>query len=251
MRRASMALLIALGIAASSWQTWRSDAAPLASAPANGADAQPGLLATQDALDTLDRMSRGDAAANGANLAQLPAVSSAPAPRRGIATEERATVAAIRSFLEARHTALSDRDEDLLAEAIVVEARRHQLDPWLVLAVIQVESQCYHLAVSPVGAIGLMQLLPATAEEVARRNDVAWHGDDTLYDPVTNVKLGTAYLKDLSRRFGSVSTALAAYNWGPGRIRSRLRKGDGVPSLYIGQVMEAYEKTPQRLAANS
>ncbi len=140
------------------------------------------------------------------------------------------------------HTGLSERDRVALAKTIVEEATLHGLDPALVLAVIRVESGGYHLAVSPVGAMGLMQLLPTTAEELARKLDVAWRGPDSLFDPIVNVKLGTAYLRQLSDRYDHMPTALAAYNWGPGRIDRRLRRGISVPKRYPGLVMKIYDE---------
>jgi soluble lytic murein transglycosylase len=117
-----------------------------------------------------------------------------------------------------------------------------KLDPRLVIAVIEVESAGYPLAVSHVGAMGLMQLLPSTAEEVAQKLEIEWMGDDTLFDPVVNVKLGTAYLRELADRYDDVNLALAAYNWGPGRIDRRIRRGAAIPSKYIEQVMNAYKR---------
>lgn len=149
--------------------------------------------------------------------------------------------ASIVEELRDRHTGLAERELHRLAATIVAEAERHDLDPSLVLAVIQVESGGYHLAVSPVGALGLMQLLPSTAEELAVDLGLPWRGPNSLFDPILNVKLGTAYLSQLSAKYGSVSTALAAYNWGPGRIDRRLRRGDELPRLYIEQVMKFYD----------
>lgn len=157
-------------------------------------------------------------------------------------------VADVLRRLSNRHTGLQERERLRVARTIVREARRHDLDPDLVIAVIEVESAGYHLAVSHVGAMGLMQLLPSTAEELAGKHGIEWLGDDTLFDPVVNIMLGTAYLRQLTNRFGDVSVALAAYNWGPGRIHRRLRRGATVPSKYIEQVMEAYDRST-RLAS--
>ncbi len=149
--------------------------------------------------------------------------------------------AAVLAFLRSRHTGMSRLDEENVARTVVCEARRYGLDPALVLAVIQVESGGYYHAISHVGAMGLMQLLPATAKEMASVVGLEWHGPDALFDPVTNVRLGTAYIKHLADRYGDVSTALAAYNWGPTRIDQRIRKGTGVPSIYIERVMKAFD----------
>jgi len=153
--------------------------------------------------------------------------------------------------LRGRHTALSDRELVALARTIVDEARAFDLDPMLVMAVIQVESAGYHMAVSPVGAMGLMQLLPATGEELALKHGVEWRGPDTLFDPFVNVRLGTAYLRWLSDRYQNVHVALAAYNWGPGRIDRRIRRGDTVPARYKDAVLKVLDKRDQRQQAQS
>ncbi len=157
----------------------------------------------------------------------------------------------ILAMLRDRHTVLSDRELVALASTIVEESTRHDLDPGLVMAVIKVESGGHHLAVSPVGAMGLMQLLPSTAEEVAGKHEIEWRGAVSLFDPFLNVKLGTAYLRELTDRYGDVTTALAAYNWGPGRIDRRLRRGDAVPSRYVRLVMKAYDAAEGTTARRS
>lgn len=144
--------------------------------------------------------------------------------------------------LRSRHTALADHELVELASTIIQESARHGLEPALVMAVIHVESAGYHLAVSRVGALGLMQIMPPTGEQLAHKLGVEWHGPDSLFDPVVNVKLGTAYLRELKERYDSTPTALAAYNWGPGAIDRRLRRGATVPSRYIEQVMKAYDE---------
>lgn len=143
--------------------------------------------------------------------------------------------------LRRRHTALADHELVDLARTIVEESRRHDFEPALVMAVIHVESGGFHMAVSHVGALGLMQLMPPTGEELARKLDLPWNGPDTLFDPVLNVKLGVAYLRQLTDRYDSMPTALAAYNWGPGRIDRRIRRGAKMPSKYIELVMKAYD----------
>ena len=156
---------------------------------------------------------------------------------------EKTAVELVLERLAMRHTALSPRERLALAETIVREARAHDLDPDLVMGVIEVESAGYPLAVSHVGAMGLMQLLPSTGEELAGKLGIEWMGPDTLFDPQVNVRLGTAYLRQLSDKYdGNVNIALAAYNWGPGRIDRRLRRGASVPSRYIEQVRSAVDR---------
>ena len=157
---------------------------------------------------------------------------------------DRELVGQIALRLASRRTALSNHERFALAETIVREARSQGLDPLLVAAVIEVESAGRSQAVSHVGALGLMQILPATGQELAQKHGVPWSGPNTLFDPAINVKLGAAYLRELTNRYGDVSIALAAYNWGPGVIDQRLREGTMLPSEYIDSVMRAFVREP-------
>lgn len=174
--------------------------------------------------------------------AALPALVAAvaAAPPGGAVVEDPALVEALTSYLKAkRRSGLSEFEIGPLARTIVREARRQRLDVSLVLAVIHVESRYDAHAMSPVGALGLMQILPSTGEELAAMEGVSWRGPQTLFDPHVNVRLGTRYLRQLADRYGSVRTALVAYNWGPGRIDRRLRRGSPLPKEYAQLVLDA------------
>lgn len=97
-------------------------------------------------------------------------------------------------------------------------ADREGLDPSLMAAVIRRESQFDREVRSPVGATGLMQLMPATASEVARRVRLAEFEPEQLRVPEINMTLGARYLSDMLERYsGSVTPALISYNAGPHR----------------------------------
>ena len=150
---------------------------------------------------------------------------------------------AIRDLLAKRRTGLAEFETDALAETIVREAKRNDLTPALVLAVMHVESRFYNFAVSPVGALGLMQVMPTTGEEVADWLDIRWKGQQTLFDPYVNVAIGAAYLRWLLDRYDeNLPAALAAYNWGPRNVSARLRRGAPLPTEYSGLVMDAYAR---------
>ena len=146
----------------------------------------------------------------------------------------------IRRHLARYDTGLLPHELKALAQTIVSESRRHKLDPALVLAVMQVESRYNNFALSPVGAMGLMQVMPRTGEETAARYGIPWYGPQTLFDPILNVRIGVAYLKQLSDRYEALPTALAAYNWGPSRIDRRLSRGSALPTEYPRLVTRAY-----------
>jgi soluble lytic murein transglycosylase-like protein len=144
----------------------------------------------------------------------------------------------VRSFLEARMH-LTDVAYNELTRTIVTEARRVNLEPSLIVSLIHVESSGNPRAISKVGAMGLMQLLPGTAEAMSAELGIAWEGADSLYDPNLNVRLGVYYLGKLVTRFKNLDTALAAYNWGPTHIARVIRKGSALPVRYSESVQRA------------
>ena len=98
-------------------------------------------------------------------------------------------------------------------------ATRHGLDPQLVKAVVAVESGFEPRAVSEKGAVGLMQVLPATGERYGVRADKKRSVDQKLADPMLNLEIGTRYLADLKKMFSArPELALAAYNAGENAV---------------------------------
>ena len=113
-------------------------------------------------------------------------------------------------------------------------ARAHGLDPKLVHAVIRAESGYNANAVSSKGAVGLMQLIPATAQR---------YGVHDSYDPTQNIQGGTRYLRDLMKMFnGNLELAIAGYNAGENAV---IRAGNRVPpypetQAYVPKVLSFY-----------
>lgn len=99
---------------------------------------------------------------------------------------------------------------------IEVAALRHEVNPFLICAVVNAESGFDADEVSRAGAVGLMQVMPQTARELRDRGlvDEAVVAGKDLSDPAVNVEYGTAYLRYLIGRYHEVETALAAYNAG-------------------------------------
>jgi soluble lytic murein transglycosylase len=116
-------------------------------------------------------------------------------------------------------------------EAVAGASARTELDPALIYGVIRRESAFDPEARSPVGALGLMQLMPGTGQDMARRLKEAWTSEHNLLDPVRNVRFGSTYLKGLLDRFGQhPALAAAGYNAGPSRAERWQPKSGPFPA---------------------
>ncbi|MGU5714523.1 transglycosylase SLT domain-containing protein [Aeromonas taiwanensis] len=109
-------------------------------------------------------------------------------------------------------------------------AQERTMNTSLLYAISRQESALYPLAQSPVGARGLMQLMPATARETASKLGVPYRNEQQLFDPAMNIRLGSAYLKRLLDVYdGNRILAAAAYNAGPGRVKRWREQSDNKP----------------------
>lgn len=177
---------------------------------------------------------------------ELGSVVEAPDPARDPETNRQMILDLVRdhrrSASEAWHTTLT--------EAIHTEALEAAVDPLLVASIVAKESSFKSRVVSRKGAVGLMQLRPWVAEDVATRSDVEWNGLATLHDPSLNVRLGITYYKELIERFdGDVHLALAAYNNGPTRLSRRLRNGSFSGSRYADSILALYRDLSEQREA--
>jgi soluble lytic murein transglycosylase-like protein len=126
-----------------------------------------------------------------------------------------------------------------LSGLIVHESKKYGYDPLLLTAVIITESSFNNWARSNKGALGLMQIRPATGKELAAEVSVQWQGTPSLYNPETNIALGAYYLNKLYLHFGDLGLALEAYNHGPSRLKGYLKKGYR-PTRYSRKVFKHY-----------
>ncbi|WP_201315351.1 transglycosylase SLT domain-containing protein [Dyella sp. EPa41] len=133
-------------------------------------------------------------------------------------------------------------------DGLVPQAQEAGIDPSWAYAILRAESAWMSDARSGADARGLMQLLPSTAALVAKRNDIRWGGGETLFDPVTNIILGTRYLAQMAQRFsGSIWLASAAYNAGPGKVDQWLEaRGALPPDLFVATI--PYKETREYVA---
>jgi len=134
-----------------------------------------------------------------------------------------------------------------MAKIIARESRKNSLDPILVVAVINIESQFRPDAVSKKGARGLMQIRPEAAAELAQVPYPEAHliasstNPDLLHDTTTNIKIGVSYLGHLRKRFRDLKLALMAYNCGPTKIQKTLDENEELDQAYALKVLSTYD----------
>ena len=130
------------------------------------------------------------------------------------------------------------------------------MDPIFVLAIVQTESQFNTYAKGTSGEIGLMQILPQTGEWISKKYDIPWTGPNSLYDPITNIKVGIAYFALLRSQFESrAHHYVPAYNMGPKNLRKVARdiandgadEKDLLNGAYGSKVMRNYRLIYQQL----
>ena len=97
------------------------------------------------------------------------------------------------------------------------------------VAIARQESAYNQYARSPAGARGFMQLMPATAKQTAKKYKIKYSHKDDLYDPRTNISLGTAYISEMMKRFDNKEYYTAAYNAGPHRVDRWLKSRGNLP----------------------
>ncbi len=122
-------------------------------------------------------------------------------------------------------------------ETLISSSKENGLDPVLVAALIRQESNFNPLATSPVGARGLMQLMPAVGKAVADTKGIGPWDPDLLYQPAVNIKLGTAHLSGLAHKYPEVVKVLSAYNAGESRVEKWSSKaGAADPEVFTERI---------------
>ncbi len=205
--------------------------------------------------DTRSRARRARLWARTITLAALMFSLLNPAPLIGDSVQAEALkdyeLAKIRAALELQPSRMSEANRIRLTRSIAEASEENSLDPLLVMAIIEVESRFDHRAVSPQGALGLMQVQPVAVAALAEEGKVAAaqpHRKLNLKDPAVNVKIGAAYLAHLKNLFGDLKTALTAYNAGPTWVSAMLAAKQALPLGYAARVLAARRSLETRLA---
>jgi soluble lytic murein transglycosylase len=152
----------------------------------------------------------------------------------------------ILDIIEEYQIGFTDEEVVTLASVIYDESKKFSLDPLLVLAVIISESSFRKHEVSEMGAEGLMQLLPSTAQNVAAKWGIEWPHKEGLWNPGLNVRVGTAYLFELILEFKDVKRAIIAYNIGEAVTREYMHFGATPPARYYNKVRRIYNELRSR-----
>jgi peptidoglycan lytic transglycosylase len=164
-----------------------------------------------------------------------------------VLTAAAAAVIAVVIFTEtpAERPAFIDRLEFPLdyGNLVRTHAARNRLDSALVAAVIYEESRFRPHARSKVGAMGLMQIQPVTAETIARNTGGTQFRTSDLYAPDVNIRYGTWYLRRLLDKYGDERLALAAYNAGETAVDRWLAQGKGIAARDVRSYVDKVEST--------
>ena len=151
------------------------------------------------------------------------------------------------SVVKSHRPDITEAEAWRVSEVILEESAKHQLDPLMVLAVIQVESGFQYAMVSPMGARGIMQIMPETGKFLSETLSgeygfrAASFRPESLDDPLLNIRLGVFYLHGLTKQFASLNLALLAYNAGPAEIQNRLDNNLDFTDDYANLVIETYQ----------
>lgn len=153
----------------------------------------------------------------------------------------------ISNFLIKNSTTIENAEIYDIANLIYNEAGRYGIDYRLILAMIKVESNFRHDAVSSMGARGLMQIKPTPARYVAGKIGLKWQGAKTLDEPDKNLKIGLCLLSELLEDFDSIDLAIHAYHIGSTRLKEMLSTDTKLNKDFLRLVLKEYEKNKATL----
>lgn len=160
--------------------------------------------------------------------------------------KERALVSQIEVYLDQQTFNLTGSSRSNFITHLIATAKDYEFDPWLILAIIKVESSFNPQAISHAGAMGLLQLKPIAAREVANFFDDIPIAAKQLFNPFVNVKIGVQYLSFLREAIGGDhSKILTAYNQGPTNVKRTGARSSG----YSRKVLRVYHNIVNQFAA--
>lgn len=148
----------------------------------------------------------------------------------------------IAAFVGEENGRLGDDDLTTIAQIVYEESQKKHLDYRLVLAIMKVESNFRHDAISRKGARGLLQVKPSLAKHIARDAGIDWEDDTTLDEPAKNIRIGVHHFSRLLKDFENINLALHAYHVGPTRLREIVADRKTPEKRYLNLVLDEYDR---------
>ncbi len=130
-----------------------------------------------------------------------------------------------------------------IAKNIYEISLKYKFNPFLICALIKVESDFRTDSISDSYAYGLCQVSRLIAKELAKNLGIEWDGaEKTLLSPEKNIQIGIHYLSMLYNDFGEMKLALTAYNYGPFKVQEFISQNNGVPNGYADRILDYYAR---------
>ncbi|MBS1238450.1 MAG: soluble lytic murein transglycosylase [Deltaproteobacteria bacterium] len=148
----------------------------------------------------------------------------------------------ITRHLKNENIRIEDDTAKIISQSVYEESTQHGLDYRLVLALMKIESNFKHNAVSSMGARGLLQVKPSVAKFIAQDAGIQWDGYKTLDEPDSNIKIGVFFFSQLLKDFKNTNLALKAYNMGPTKVKQLALNNKQASRGFSGLVMKEYKK---------
>lgn len=147
----------------------------------------------------------------------------------------------IKGIVSSNNKQLKAETVSKIAKYIYETALNYEFNPFLICALIKVESNFKVDSISSASAYGLCQVSSMTARKLAPHLGINWDGaEETLLNPEKNIKIGIHYLSTLYNDFGDLKLALTAYNYGPSRVQGFILEDIRIPSGYTDKVLKYY-----------
>jgi len=160
----------------------------------------------------------------------------------GEAAGQQRIIKKISEYMEKEDATISENELKNAATMIYKASGQYNLDYRLILAMMKIESNFRHKAVSSKGARGLLQVKPSHAKFIARDIGIAWDGPKTLDEPDKNIKIGIHFFSELMGDFDNVNMALHAYNMGPTKLREIMSEKSRQEKGFSKLVLREYRK---------
>jgi soluble lytic murein transglycosylase len=160
----------------------------------------------------------------------------------GKAARQERIIKKIAEYMDKEDATISEDELKNVAIMIYKASGQHNLDYRLILAIMKIESNFRHNAVSSKGARGLLQVKPSHAKFIARDMGILWYGDKTLDEPDKNIKIGVHFFSELMGDFDNVNMALLAYNIGPTKLKQIVSEKGKPNKGFSKLVLREYNK---------